>query len=178
MNSEIEEYRRAVEFFAETNSSDIFSNRGKEHATIVLANLFKYSKNNISILAQNLTSELTSRAEYRESLLNFIDKTNGKLKVLITESPDLGSYENSLLEELCRKGIKVKKLEKKNESIQEYIRNINFTVGDGKMFRIETNLEEKIAECCFNNQKIAEKLEKIFDKLYSEAGLFDPPVVS
>ena len=46
-------------------------------------------------------------------------------------------------------------------------KEVHFTVGDKKAYRIETDVERRTAECNFNNPRIATNTADFFDGLFS-----------
>ena len=61
----------------------------------------------------------------------------------------------------------------KKTSVRPYLnddpdkKEVHFTIGDSKSYRIETDVEARTAECNFNNPPIAKATEDFFDELFN-----------
>ena len=45
-------------------------------------------------------------------------------------------------------------------------KEVHFTIGDDKAYRIETDIENRTAECNFNNPNLAKATADFFDRLF------------
>lgn len=166
MNIADERYEESVSNLAERASSVIFKNKGESHAEIVLRNIIKTSKEELYILAESLTSKLTNCKGYKNELVEYIESRYGKLKVLIEEKPEEVKENTALatisyLQQLYPHNIEVRLLTEEVKNISE--KKVNFTVGDGRMFRLETDTQLRSAYCCFNNEEISSNLIQVFE---------------
>ena len=46
-------------------------------------------------------------------------------------------------------------------------KEVHFTLGDNKAYRIETDIEKRTAECNFNNPELATETVDFFDHLFN-----------
>ena len=165
-----QEYYEAVEYLATIQSEDSFGNSDENHALSVFVVLFKKAKNKVRIFAHNLCSNVPNSNEYINELKDFLENRNGEVEILLEEKPDDKSLKENPVFEMLR-SVKSNKWKIKQTNARakygEY--EINFsTVGDN-MYRIEYEKDKRTARCCFNNRKITEKLNILFDKFFTIA---------
>src|ERR1700722_10490935 len=86
-DSNIEAYRVLIEQIADQSDPNAFYNSAKEHASIVMANIFKKSKISLRILARDLNGAVSNDYDYQVNLTKFLHKENGHLYVLLEKIP-------------------------------------------------------------------------------------------
>jgi hypothetical protein len=158
-----EAYRIAIENLAKNNDPSVFNNSEPAHAAIVLGNIFKNSNNSVKIFAKDFNGKVSDNDYYTTYLKSYLDK-NKPITVVFEEVPKPTSKALALLQ-------KYKCIKDSNISIKVLTENSplksspNFTVGDNKMFRVETSKEDYTAVCSFNNIEFCSELESLYKKL-------------
>lgn len=163
------QYREMVEKLAKNNESLVIYNSSPLHAVVIMSALFRYSNDKVRIFAENFNGGISDQDEYIEALNSFLLR-GGELFVLLHEyqrnnNPKL--FE--ILEEhkiafptkvnVAKTSARVLNNERSNE--------VNFTIGDEKMYRIEEDTISKMARCSFNDPPIAGHLANLFDRIYT-----------
>lgn len=169
---ERQEYIAYIQMLAKGNVDRIYMNSGDEHALIVLIELFKKAANSIRIFAGSLCGSLGDDIQYIYAISNFIDK-GGNVKILVTEYNEDKAYNSPLYRQLAffkdlGKSVEIKHTDfriRSNNS--EDTTDKHFTVADSQSYRIETNIEDRTARGNFNDSETAQKLEDMFDEMFS-----------
>lgn len=166
-------YRNAVEFYASTNSEEVFDNLGPMHAANVLEKIFKYSKNEIYMYSGFLDKEVADDKDLIRELINYI-KNKNKIFLLLEKFPNESEKSNFFKilykESLVNSNIIIKVAP---ESFKDELKKIfksgkalHFTVTDNFAFRIETDIDKFKAKCSFNHKEYSDILLKTIRKYF------------
>jgi hypothetical protein len=162
----IKQYRLAVANLAENDVNAVFPNDGNNHALVVFEQIFKTAKNSICIAADSLCGEFTDNQQYIDSIIAFLKKTGSELKLLINNPENISSsiffrsikdFENVSL-----------RTTSETFNTSEYSL-VHFCVGDGKMYRLEYDTENRKAICNFNDKNRATTLLRAFESLFDRS---------
>lgn len=168
LNTEsLKEYNQAVEYNALNKVNFVFKNDGNEKALIVFKNIFKSATQQIQIVANDLNNVLTNHADYRSSLTEFLEKSDVKLDILLFEDKINGNNSSiaSLLRRFTEK-ITLKISKGKSFKDNDSGKKIHFCVADNSMYRLEYDVEERKAQCNFNDPVKAGSLKALFYKAF------------
>jgi len=162
-----------IKYFANIQSTKIFDNSNANHAVAVFRVLFETAQGIVRIFARDLCCDITNTNEYVDALQKFIKEKNGIVKILLERRPSDTELETLHIFDMLRNiG--------KNYEIKETIeratlkygglepQQINFTTGDDSIYRLEYNIDEFKAKCCFNSEKVTGRLNTLFDKSFSD----------
>jgi len=187
----IDEYKAAVEYFAKFRKNEVIHNLGDGHAGIIFTNGFEQSNNQLRIVAGSLTSPISQTKEYLSALRGFLSKEDTKLCIILDSIMDhSGKKDNSELDKFKSSGLSelLKDFQDKVEitlsskrfyiKIDDKPKPIHFAVGDDSMYRLETDIKQRQAECCFNDPTFAKILSDSFDELYKEMSSDKEKIVS
>lgn len=161
---EIEAYRIAIENLAKNNDSSTFNNSGPDHAAIVLGNIFKNSNHCVNIVAGDFNGIVSDNEYYLNALRNYLNK-NKPLNIIFENEPNKDSLALALLRKYMLSAssqITIRRF-KMTDGLEQP--PVHFTVGDNKMFRLETSKEDCTAMCSFNNIGFSKKLDDFFSTL-------------
>lgn len=171
-------YKDIVENYACENNPIVFNNKGNEHAAIVLSKIFKYSKEKIRILAHSLEpNDVTNDPEYFQNLKDFTFNV-GIVDVLLEQEPEKPSdaLKHLMIGSIIQKDkirIKIAINPVLINNNNGETKNVNFTLGDDHIFRLETDVINRTAICSFNNVEMTNRLIDVFDKLYDNSPEYD-----
>lgn len=176
----MERYRNFVRTLAEIGENRTFLNSDEEHAVEVLVQLFHLSQNEVRIFAKSLCEHVGNRLEYIIAISEFIER-GGNLYILLNGYKEDLAKESSLFKRLAYYKSKGFPVYVKKTNAHPYRTNdpekkeVHFTIGDKKSYRIETDIEKRTAECNFNNPALATVTADFFDGLFNseEAGEID-----
>lgn len=170
---ELGEYRTLIHQLAKNNSTKVFYNQDAQHAEIVLTEIFEKSKDIIRIFAAQLNDNPPVSDEYIRKLSDFIEN-GGKVRILLNKYEPANILNSELFKRLAFYTLKQKDIQVKETSATVYYTNdpdkkeLHFTIGDSCIYRIETDVEARMAEGSFNNEVVAKKFIDMFDRLFTE----------
>ena len=170
---ELLKYKEFVKMLSDTSDDRIFLNKGEKHALIVLESIFRQSTENVRIFAGNLFRTVGNDAEYISALSNFIDK-NGKVRILLNDFDENLAKKSNLYKRLSYfkrmgKDIIVKRTTARpyRESDSQK-REVHFTIGDKRAYRIETDINQRTAQCSMNRPSVACPIADFYDTLFTD----------
>lgn len=171
MKDELTEYREFIQMLSEKSDSRIFLNKGPEHAKIVLEQIFRQSKEIVRIFAGNLTRIVGDDPAYISALSDFVER-GGKVRILLNDYKEELAKESNLYMRLAYFKHLDKDIIVKTTTAKPYRttdpeqKEIHFTTGDDKAYRIGTDIESRTAEGSMNNPEEVAKMANFFDKLF------------
>lgn len=172
MTDELSMYREFVRILSEKSDDRIFLNKGAEHALIVLERIFKQSNDIVRIFAGNLCKTVGNEPEYIYALSGFIEK-GGKVRILLNDYDETLAKESNLYMRLAYYKSKGKDIIVKQTPAKPYQeadpehKEVHFTVGDKKAYRIETDIKQRAAQCSMNRPDTATMAAEFFDGLFN-----------
>ncbi len=164
--NEAKEYREYLLSLAETHSSDIISNGGKDHAIVLYSVLLDNSRNDVRIFCQSGSSAVWRAPEFIEAMNRFLKRDNTSLKVLTSEEPTLDrTFRNQAKVEI--RHISTDALRK----IKDHFKNskCNFAIFDTDKYRYEYDFEHFKAYCSFNAPDVVKTMTDLFDASFSDS---------
>lgn len=173
----IEEYKEAVDFLSTHKKNIVIQNEGDEHAKIIFSGLFKTAEHYVKLAANTLRNPVVDSSDYQNSLDIFLHKENARLDIIVNHVPETISEQsnNNIYQRLRRNPaynegrIRIKSADGNHFFMGgDQANPINFCVADGRMYRIEDNIEQRTAIVNFNDPIKSEELEKVFDKAFAE----------
>ncbi len=177
--AELQDYQKDLEILAEANVSIQFTNKGKDHAVLVMSKLFNCAYRNVKIFARDFNGSISDNQLYIDSLKNFLARDPANIVTVIFEGkPNPSSKALALLKKI-RSETPQKVILKKAEETQiiefsKYLVNaekmIHFTVADDEMkgynkYRCETDTNNFLAILNFDDNKFCQKLLKLYSIL-------------
>lgn len=175
MCATLEEYKKAVEYYASNSIDNLIHNRGDEHALIIFQNIFRTSNEYVRIAANNLwNDEVVNTKDYIDTLSAFLDKPNSRLDILLTNEPKIEDVKNKTGHNIYNMlynhraylsgRVRIKSGEGKTFRLDG--KPLHFCTADGRMYRLEINPDERVAQCNFCDTAHTGKLIENFDKVY------------
>ena len=167
MVKDLEEYYDSMKLLSDGDGKNLeFSNKDFLHAGMVLATLFNRSKTDINIFAHSFSGQVSNPQFYREELSEAI-KRGVEVNVVFEQLPTASSE--------CYRDLKA--LQTTHSSLKLFVLNSsfvtkvnakglnNFTTGDSRMFRYETDKVNFKAYCNFDDLKTVSALNNNFKVL-------------
>lgn len=157
---EANEYREYLLGLAKTNSHDIISNGGKDHAIVLYSVLLDHTEKDVRIFCQSGSSAVWKAPEFIDAMTRFLNRENTSLKVLTAEEPSLDSdFVKRDNVEVCRITTSAQK------KIKDHFKNskCNFAIFDSTKYRYEYDFEYFKAYCSFNAPDVVKTMTDLFD---------------
>ena len=173
-NSPLAEYQKAIELANSSKNNHVFPISTPEHASIILSTIFEHSKEEVNILAGNLSGTVSNSKTYLDALDSYL-KSGKTLRVLLTDMPNINSLAYQLIEKHSKLPDAKIELRIATEvakyNIAESFDNkyVHFVVGDDSRFRLETDSTNYQAFANFNDPVYARKLNEIFDRTFASS---------
>lgn len=163
----MQNYINFVELLAREGQDKVFFNSGPNHAAVVMSRIFKYSKETVRIYCGGFNGTVSNDEEYLTYLQCFLER---KGKVIILAQNDYTSGPGKIFKVLNKYKGQVEMYHTPSKVINNVTKKpIHFTVGDHKMLRMETGIEDYTAQVNFGNEKNAKILIDIFNKILVES---------
>ena len=165
-------YQDFVKALSISGENRTFLNSDEDHALDVLVRSFQISQNEVRIFAGCLCKHVGNRPEYVVALSEFIER-GGKLYVLLNNFDEECAKTSNLYKRLAYYKSKDMPVFVKSTTSKPYRtsdpekKEVHFTLGDDKAYRIETDIEKRTAECNFNNPELAKETVAFFDSLFN-----------
>jgi hypothetical protein len=157
---------------SEKSDSRIFLNKGADHALIVLERIFKQSSDTVRIFAGNLCLTVGNKPEYILALSDFIER-GGKVRIMLNDYNEDLAKDSNLYMRLAYYKSKGSDIIIKKTTAKPYLesdpdqKEVHFTVGDNKAYRMETDIKQRAAQCSMNRPETAAMAAEFFDGLFN-----------
>jgi hypothetical protein len=163
----MQSYINFVELMAREGQDKVFFNSGPNHAAVVMSRIFKYSKDIVRIYCGGLVGTVPNDEEYLTYLQCFLEQ---KGKVLILAQNDYTKSQGKIFKLLNKYRDQVE-MYQTSSKVNYNVTNkpIHFTVGDCKMLRVETGIDDYTAQVNFGNAKQANIFINIFDNILTKS---------
>ncbi len=170
-------YKKFLEDLARNNSTDLFTNGGKEYASILMSVLYHFTQNEVRLFCSGFGPSLIKTEPYWSALIDFLNDKNKTLKVLV----ETDEYKNGepmthlkkVKETRENKGsIIVKQISNEDKKlISEKVgsEHCNFAVFDDNKFRFEHAPEDYKAYGSFNRPVECAFLMNVFDAAFNNS---------
>ncbi len=173
----MDDYKKAIKFYAENNENFEFGNKNAEHASIVISQLFKFAKEEILIYSGTLNSDVTDNSNLIKQVNKYLE-SGKKLYLILDELPsesNMSEVLKQIIESVNNPSRNVKyKVDSENKFSQSLItlfhdkKPHHFIVVDKVAYRIETDKNKYEAFGNFNDSKIATLLSNKFINFFQD----------
>lgn len=154
----MEKYIESVETLFRLKSEALIPNSDKEHAVILISNIFKNASEHVCVYCQNATKNVFDAQELQNNIQCAVER--GVVVKFLTEEDVVPQYLTTLIDE---NKIFWKKIANSSLNIQHFVE------ADEKSFRIEEDHETAKAVGCANNSKIGVILHDLFNTMWNMA---------
>jgi hypothetical protein len=163
-------YSEEIEYLASNHIDREFFNASDEHAQIVLTSMVRHTKEDLKIYCGNLCTDVSNDIVYLEEIQNFLSDRKGTMEILLCDYQD-GFKSKPIYQLLSQYPSNQVKIKTTKTLLFFNNKPIHFTVADKESFRIETDIEKKMARGNFNDPESGKMLSKKFDLLFQTATL-------
>ncbi len=160
-------YAENIDFLAANKKDEEFFNSSEAHAQIVLSSMVKYSNKDVNIYCGNMCTDVSNDPTYLKEIKSFLDDRNGTINVLLCDYND--SFKEKEIYKLLSAYIPLKVKVKKTKKVLLFNNKpVHFTISDSSAFRLETDIDAKMARGNFNDPNSAIKLNEYFFTLFNQ----------
>lgn len=164
--TELSAYAANIFDLAEKKTDKVFYNSSAEHASIVHQALVKNAANYVDMLCGDLCSDITNNSEYCNLLEEFLQKdSKHHINILFTGYSDI--FNNKPIASVLKKYPFQVDIKKYDGQITYKNHPVHFTVSDDRAFRLETDIDQRMAFGNFNSPSQAGSLRNIFEKVFN-----------
>ena len=148
----LKDYESYIESLAREDKDEVFFNSSDSHAQIVLKQIVQSAKNELKIYCGNLCTRVSNDMQYIDALKEFLGRRETKIQVLFADFND-EFYRKPIYKLFSdyKEQVELKKV-LSNHIITKDGVPVHFTIGDSKMYRLETDIENKKAIGNFNDE--------------------------
>ncbi len=173
----IDEYKEAVRFLSTQKIDFVIQNEGDEHAKVIFTNMFRTAEHHIRLAANTLRNPVVDSREYQDALDIFLGKGDTQLDIIINHIPESISQQSSdnIYQRLRHNPaygqgrIRIKTANGNHFYLGDnQDKPINFCVADGRMYRIENDIEKRTAFVNFNDPDKSDELGNVFDNTFNK----------
>ena len=170
------DYKEYVEQLACSRENEVFFNSGPVHAAVVMSRIFKHSNDIVRIFSGGFNGDVSNDEEYLKYLEGFLKKPQSKIICIVendlTNTPSPSRIFNVLKKYPSKVEIYLTTIKVRYTSdISGINKFIHFTVGDKTMLRIETGINEYVAQVNFGDEPLAKKYIDLFDDILKTKNL-------
>ncbi len=158
----IERYRETVNQLASTKSDTRFSNKGNEHAQIVVEAMVRNAIYEINIFSGRLSKDFYTSSAILDAFKSFFENATRRLTILTEFTPDNESVK-ALTELASDEQIIIRSLNTCSDDERSKKSISHFMTADGQAYRFEIADASREAVVNFNEPDVAQALNKIFD---------------
>jgi hypothetical protein len=164
----IEEFKKLVEEVAVKKLDFVFSNPGKEHAGVVLCSMAKHADSDFKVFDDNLEGDITDNTDFYELIGDLLAR-GGKFSIITKKNPEDNESKKKVLrlKQRYAENVEVCYINDMDllQDDEKDLLNANFSVVDGKSYRLEYDFEKRKAFFNFNDQVTGQRLINKFNKI-------------
>jgi hypothetical protein len=163
------EYEKAITTLAKERKNEIFYNSSDAHACIVLNNMIKNAEKYVHSICGDMCGEVNNNPKFLQIVEDFLkEDANRKFYILFDEYNN-GFPQTEIAKVLAKypNQVMVKKL--KQGHLLYKNKRAHLTISDDRAFRLETNVNEKMAFGNFNDSDDAKILNEVFSQYFNNA---------
>ena len=170
------QYRQFLKELARTNSSKLFTNGGKDYASILMSVLLDNTESIARIFCIGFRPELVCTNDYQNSLEKFLRDSDKEIKILVETDDYIEDSGVKILSDANHEdfhaSVGIKKISEDDRvKLMDEVGggHCNFAVYDDSKFRFEYDPENFKAFGSFNDKETSARLIRLFDEAYAKA---------
>jgi len=166
----MKDYEKSIKFLAANSEDFEFTNKGAEHASIVLVNMLNQTEDEFLMFSGTFNSDVADQDAFLFALERYLE-SGKKFKLLLEEEIKKESKAFKLFKKYAKKDGIVEFKQASQDFINEvkdiFEGNIlHFAVSDSKRYRLETDKENFKAIGNFNDPQLAQSFKDLFEDNY------------
>jgi len=169
------EYEIEIRKLAEEEENKVFYNSSKSHARIVLNSMVQHAEHYVYAVCGNYCSEVSCNPEFSKIVAEYLSGGEDReFHVLFDEyNPDFLNTDIAKIFAQNPKKVKIRKF-KDNGRLTYKGDRVHLTISDDRAFRLETNVDDRIAFGNFNDKKNVKVFKEVFTHYFSNDDFSEP----
>lgn len=169
------DYKDFLKNLAKTGSSKLFTNGGKEYASILMSVLLDNTNSIARIFSYGFRPDLVSTNEYKQALERFLKSSYKEIRVMVETTEAVDKEPVRMLKDAYQKGnhhvsLRLITSEDRKELIDQLGGgHRNFAVFDNEKYRMEYDPDDFKAFGSFNDVETCGRLISLFDNAFEKA---------
>lgn len=157
----IERYRETVNELARAKSDSLFSNKGTDHALVVIEALLSNAEHCVNIFSGSLKEDFYGNPKIREALEKFLSEPARQMSIL-TENEPSEKIIDAIKSLATEDQVSIYRINEAKSKGRIKRMPGHFITADNQAYRFETSDESREAVVNFNDPEIATNLNKLF----------------
>ena len=161
-------YQEEIRSLAVNRTNKIFYNSNDVHAAIVLSEMIKNAKDHIDIFCQNMCSEVSNSKEYLDAMESFLSSDSSrKVRIILADYKE--DVKNKPIYKLLSEFPDQVTIKRTGEGFWLKLNDklVNFTVTDDVAYRLEVDIDKKMAMGNFNDPERVKPMVNTFDQVFN-----------
>lgn len=169
------DYKDFLKNLTKTGSSKLFTNGGKEYASILMSVLLDNTNSVARIFSYGFRPDLVTTDEYKQALERFLKSSYKELRVMVETDEAVDKEPIKMLKKAYQEGndhvtLRLITPEDRKELINQLGGgHRNFAVFDNDKYRMEYDPDDFKAFGSFNDVETCTRLTTLFDKAFEKA---------
>lgn len=169
------DYKDFLKNLAKAGSSKLFTNGGKEYASILMSVLLDNTNSVARIFSYGFRPDLVSTEEYKQALERFLESSYKEIRVMVETNEAIDKEPIEMLKDAYQNGnhrvsLKLITPEDREELIDQLGGgHRNFAVFDNDKYRMEYDPDDFKAFGSFNDVETCARLTTLFDNAFEKA---------
>lgn len=169
------DYKAFLKNLAKTGSSKLFTNGGKEYASILMSVLLDNTNSVARIFSYGFRPDLVSTEEYKQALERFLSSSYKEVMVMVESDEAIDKEPIRMLKEAYQRdshrvSLKLITPEDRKDLIEKLGGgHRNFAVFDNDKYRMEYDPDDFKAFGSFNDVETCARLTLLFDNAFEKA---------
>jgi len=163
------EYEETIKWLAKARKNEVFYNSSESHATVVLSSMFENAEHYVHTVCGDLCGDLSTNSEFIKQVENFLSSDPNRKFYVLFDAYNEKFGETKLAKILLKYSEQVQTRRLKDAAYLTYkgIR-AHLTISDNRAFRLEINVDDKMAFGNFNDKEKAKIFDDVFNRYFSD----------
>lgn len=159
-------YINLVEAAALSKNGDPFLNSSLAHAAVIVQRIIADAYRSVSILSRSLDPQVYGRNRTLDMTSRFLEEVPRRMRILMEDGSESAHAENPFLNRFKKhRNVEFRIVPPRLQEKYKF----HFLVADTESYRFEPDKTESAAIVAFGHTDVAQKLERIFEKLWEQS---------
>lgn len=163
------EYEKTIKNLAKERENEVFYNSSDSHARVVLNSMIENAEKYVHIVCGNMCSEVSNNPEFLGVVEKFLSEDSNRNFYVLFDKYDSEFLNKKIAIILAKypEQVIVKKFKNAASLTYKGIR-AHLAISDSRAFRLETDVEAKMAFGNFNDEEKSKVFDEVFNRYFSD----------